>query len=83
MEVAALPPKLMCDFPATGYPVSCSISGLARRFKSRGHREQPKISEGGICPSRVIAKTSTLTRTTKPGRKGDCGEAPGDAACQE
>ena len=30
-----------------------------------GHREQPKISEEGIWPSRVIAKASTLTRTMK------------------
>jgi CBS-domain-containing membrane protein len=31
---------------------------------SLGQREQPKISEEGIWPSAVIAKASTLTRTS-------------------
>jgi hypothetical protein len=38
---------------------------LARQSKGLGHREQPKISEEGIRPSRVIAKASTLPRTMK------------------
>jgi hypothetical protein len=38
---------------------------LARQSKGLGHREQPKISEEGIWPSRVNAKASALTRTMK------------------
>ena len=52
-------------FPRRALQSVVSTSGLARRFKGRGHREQPKISEEGIWPSRVIAKASTLTRTMK------------------
>jgi hypothetical protein len=38
---------------------------LARKSKGLRHREQPKISEEGIRPSRVIAKAVTLRGTMK------------------